>query len=156
MAVKEIQEVSPSLVEAVGKLLPQLSSSSPTLTEQELADFLAQEGVYLFAFIDEGAEDEGEDGIAPDNADAILGMLTLATFTIPTGTRAWIEDVVVDSAARGQGAGQALVEAAIKKAEEVGAVSVDLTSRPTREAANRLYVRAGFEPRVTNVYRYKL
>ena len=156
MSVKEVKEVSPSLVKAVGHLLPQLSSSAPTLTEEQLDTFLNQEGVYLFAFINENAEDVGEEGVAPENADDILGMLTLATFTIPTGTRAWIEDVVVDGAARGQGAGQALVEAAIQKAEEVGAVSVDLTSRPTREAANRLYVRAGFEPRVTNVYRYKL
>lgn len=156
MAVKEIKEVSPSLVKAVGHLIPQLSSSAPELTEEEISAFLSQEGVYLFAFIDENADDVGEEGLAPENADDVLGILTLATFTIPTGTRAWIEDVVVDAAARGQGAGQGLVEAAIEKAEEVGAVSVDLTSRPTREAANRLYVRAGFEPRVTNVYRYKL
>ena len=81
-------------------------------------------------------------------------MLTLATFVIPTGKRAWIEDVVVDSAARGQGAGRALVEAAIAHAKQIGAKSVDLTSRPSREAANRLYVRSGFTARQTNVYRY--
>ena len=75
---------------------------------------------------------------------ASLGMLTLATFTIPTGLRAWVEDVVVDGEARGQGAGQALVEAAVEHAGKLGARTVDLTSRPTREAANRLYRRAGF------------
>ena len=160
MAVKEIQEVTPALVEAMANLLPQLSSSANALSEQEIADFLSQPDVFLFAFLsdeDENAPNEGGDTLeGPDDAGQILGMLTLATFTIPTGKRAWVEDVVVDAAARGQGAGQALIEAAIEKAKKVGAVSVDLTSRPTREAANRLYVRAGFEPRVTNVYRYKL
>ena len=81
-------------------------------------------------------------------------MLTLATFTIPTGLRAWVEDVVVDAAARGQGAGHALVETAVAHAHKLGARTVDLTSRPSREAANRLYRSAGFEQRETNVYRF--
>lgn len=89
----------------------------------------------------------------PDS-DQIVGMLSLATFTIPTGMRAWIEDVVVDEAARGHGAGAALVEAACAYASELGAKSIDLTSRPSREAANRLYQRCGFALRETNVYRY--
>ena len=97
----------------------------------------------------------------PDSADAsgarpILGMLSLAVFEIPTGVRAWIEDVVVDSGARGHGAGLALVEAALEHAKGIGARTVDLTSRPSREAANRLYRRAGFVQRETNVYRVAL
>ena len=77
-------------------------------------------------------------------------------FPIPTGTRAWIEDVVVDEAARGSGVGAALNQAALDHARARGAKTVDLTSRPSREAANRLYQRLGFEPRETNVYRYEL
>lgn len=88
--------------------------------------------------------------------DDVIGMLTLATFPIPTGIRAWIEDVVVAAAARGSGAGMALVEAAVDRARELGARTVDLTSRPSREAANRLYQRAGFEQRDTNIYRLRL
>ena len=84
----------------------------------------------------------------------ILGALTLVTFRIPTGLRAWIEDVVVDDAARGKGVGAALNNRAIELAAEHGARTVDLTSRPSREAANRLYQRLGFERRETNVYRY--
>ena len=77
-------------------------------------------------------------------------------FPIPTGTRAWIEDVVVDEAARGSGMGAALNQAALDHARLRGAKTVDLTSRPSREAANRLYQRLGFEPRETNVYRLTL
>ena len=83
-------------------------------------------------------------------------MLTLAAFQIPTGVRAWIEDVVVDAAARGSGAAAALVQAALDHSAELGARTVDLTSRPDREAANRLYLRMGFETRRTNVYRRTL
>jgi ribosomal protein S18 acetylase RimI-like enzyme len=86
----------------------------------------------------------------------IVGMLTLATFQSPTGVRAWIEDVVVEGAARGSGVAAALVQAALERAAELGARTVDLTSRPDREAANRLYLRLGFEIRQTNVYRRTL
>jgi ribosomal protein S18 acetylase RimI-like enzyme len=86
----------------------------------------------------------------------VIGTLTLALFRIPTGVRAWIEDVVVDEAARGRGAGEALTREALRLAEEAGARTVDLTSRPEREAANRLYQRLGFERRSTSVYRLEL
>ena len=87
---------------------------------------------------------------------AIVGSLTLVLVRIPTGLRAIIEDVVVDEQCRGQGVGRALNEAALELARDAGAVTVDLTSRPSREAANRLYLSLGFEVRDTNVYRYKL
>ena len=88
--------------------------------------------------------------------ESIMGTLTLALFRIPTGVRAWIEDVVVDEAARGSGIGEALNRKALDLAKESGARTVDLTSRPSRQAANRLYQRMGFKPRGTNVYRYSL
>ena len=77
-------------------------------------------------------------------------------FRIPTGVRAWIEDVVVDGDARGRGVGEALNRHALDRARMLGAKTVDLTSRPSREAANRLYQRIGFVPRETNVYRFDL
>ncbi len=86
----------------------------------------------------------------------LYGSLTLVIFPIPTGIRAWIEDVVVDSEARGKGVGRTLNEAALGIARQAGATTVDLTSRPSREAANRLYKRIGFHQRETNVYRIDL
>jgi ribosomal protein S18 acetylase RimI-like enzyme len=85
-----------------------------------------------------------------------VGSLTLAMFRIPTGVRAWIEDVVVDESARGRGVGEALTQEALGRARAAGARTVELTSRPSREAANRLYLRLGFEVRDTNVYRFSL
>ncbi|MGO1637499.1 GNAT family N-acetyltransferase [Ancrocorticia populi] len=140
MSIELVTESTPELVTAVNNLIPQLSSSTPPLSAATVESFVNQESVYLFIY---------------RQNSAILGMLTLATFDIPTGKRAWIEDVVVDDAARGNGAGQALVEAAVKHAQAIGSKSVDLTSRPSREAANRLYQRAGFGLRETNVYRYQ-
>lgn len=151
MAVEVIKEKTPELVSALENLIPQLSRSSPMMTDAELRDFLAQPAVYLFGFRSDRDAIEGESGENP-----ILGLLTLVTFDIPTGRRAWVEDVVVDEAARGQGAGRALVDAALEKALELGVRTVDLTSRPHREAANRLYRRCGFEERETNIYRYQL
>ena len=125
--------------EAFDRLLPQLSSSAQPLSREEIQKLLAQECLHLVCALDEN--------------DRILGMLSLVVFDIPTGRRAWIEDVVTDQAARGQGVGQSLVDAAVEHARELGAKTVDLTSRPTREAANRLYRRVGFLQRETNVYR---
>ena len=64
--------------------------------------------------------------------------------------------MIVDSAQRGKGLGEALTREALRVAQEAGATTVDLTSRPSREAANRLYQRIGFQRRETNVYRYNL
>lgn len=143
MAVELVREYTVELKQAFDELLPQLSSSAKPLSEMQIREFVEQPAVYLFVFRNE------QDG-------KISGMLSLATFSIPTGVRAWIEDVVVDGAVRGQGAGGALVEAAVKHAQLIGAKTVDLTSRPSREAANRLYQRCGFQLRETNVYRYSL
>jgi len=90
------------------------------------------------------------------NDTGIVGTLTLVLFRSPSGAGGWIEDVVVDESARGQGAGEALVEAAIALARRANSRTVDLTSNPNREGANRLYIRCGFEQRVTNVYRFSL
>lgn len=134
-------EVTDELVEAFVRLTPQLSSSSPPPTREQLTEIVASPATHLL--------------IARDDQGRIVGSLTLVLFRIPTGLRAWIEDVVVDGEARGQGVGEALNRFAIDVAAERGARSVDLTSRPSREAANRLYRRLGFEPRDTNVYRYQ-
>ena len=144
MATELLTETTDEVVALMQELIPQLSRSSKPLTAEQTAEFIAQDGVYLFGFRSESEENKGK----------LLGMLSLATFKIPTGLRAWIEDVVVDEAARGQGAGQALVEAAVAHAKELGCRTVDLTSRPSREAANRLYKRCGFKLRETNVYRF--
>jgi ribosomal protein S18 acetylase RimI-like enzyme len=140
----EAVEVTPELVSAFERLIPQLSSSNPAPTETELAAICESEASVLLIAVDREAE------------DLILGSLTLAWFRIPTGVRAWIEDVVVDEAARGHGVGDLLNRAALDRARELGAKTVDLTSRPSREAANRLYQRIGFIARDTNVYRFTL
>lgn len=152
MSVELIEQSSPELVAAMERLIPQLSRSAKPLTAQQTQALVDQDSVYLFVFRTD------KPVIAADGneveAGTILGMLSLATFAIPTGVRAWVEDVVVEAGTRGMGAGQQLVEAAVAHAQKIGARTVDLTSRPSREAANRLYRRCGFELRETNVYRY--
>lgn len=136
------------LLAACHRLVPQLSSSSAPLTAAELGEIVGSPSTVLFV-----AREVGATRTAPG---PVLGLLTLAIFRIPTGVRAWIEDVVVDGAARGRGVGEALNRAALDEARRRGARTVDLTSRPSREAANRLYRRIGFAARDTNVYRFDL
>jgi len=144
--VREVVEVDDRLVSAMARLNPQLSSSSPPPDAGALAAIVDSEASTLLVAEDPTVEGE----------PAILGSMTLVVFRIPTGLRAWIEDVVVDGSARGRGVGEALNRAAIDRARAAGATTVDLTSRPSREAANRLYRRLGFEQRATNVYRLDL
>ncbi len=144
--VRVASAASPELAETFARLIPQLSSSSPPPTQAELQAIIDHEACHLLLASESG-----------DTSDAgVLGSLTLVLFPIPTGGRAWIEDVVVDDAARGKGVGDSLNRHALALAAEFGAKTVDLTSRPSREAANRLYVRLGFELRQTNCYRYTL
>ena len=133
------QDVTDDVVKAFERLLPQLSRSAPALDAGGLRELVAWPGNRMLI-----ARVDGE----------IVGTLTLVTFPIPTGLRAWIEDVVVDSAARGHGVGAALTREAVRLAEADGARTVDLTSRPSREEANRLYERLGFQLRDSKVYRY--
>ena len=137
--VEVVEEVGDELVDAVRRLIPQLSSSVAAPGPDWLERTVAFPGNRL---------------LIARSAGAIVGMLTLVLFPIPTGMRARIEDVVVDEAARGQGIGTALTLEALRLAEAGGARTVDLTSRPGREAANRLYQRLGFRQRDSRVYRH--
>ena len=129
------------LLTSLNQLVPQLSSSASPLTSNDVEALIANPAVSVFVAKNEGT---------------IVGTLTLVVFPIPSGLRAWIEDVVVDEGARGLGAGVALTEAAVAESMRRGAKSIDLTSRPSREAANAMYVKLGFEQRETNVYRLGL
>jgi ribosomal protein S18 acetylase RimI-like enzyme len=142
--VAEVTEVTSDIVGAFDRLVPQLSKSNSPPTWDELDAMARSQASILLVARD------------PDRRGEIVGSLTLALFRIPTGLRAWIEDVVVDESARGRGVGEALNRAALDRARAAGARTVDLTSRPSREAANRLYQRLGFTERETNVYRIEL
>jgi ribosomal protein S18 acetylase RimI-like enzyme len=137
--IEIVEHPTDELVEAFGRLLPQLSSVNPP-DLAELAAVMAGDSTVFVARVD------GE----------IVGTLTLVMYRIATGLKAWIEDVVVDEAARGHGVGEALNMAALDEARRRGAKAISLTSRPSRSAANRLYQRIGFSARDTNVYRYDL
>ena len=136
MRIERVTEATEELVEALARLIPQLSSSAPP-TLDELRDLVACDRTHLL--------------VARDGED-IVGSLTLALYRIPTGLRGVVEDVVVDEAARGRGVGEALTLEALGIGRRAGARSISLTSRPAREAANRLYRRLGFEQKETNVY----
>src|SRR5438270_13832749 len=142
VTIEEASAVNDELVDAFARLTPQLSRSNPAPTREQLDEIVRSEASHLL--------------VARDDAGAIVASLTLVLFRIPTAVRAWIEDVVVDEAARGQGIGEALNREALRLAGEGDAKTVDLTSRPSREAANRLYQRLGFKQRDTNVYRLEL
>jgi ribosomal protein S18 acetylase RimI-like enzyme len=133
-------EATTELVDGLARILPQLSSSPPPTLEEVRLIVDNPESVLFVARLD----------------GVIVGSLTLIFYRIPTGLKAWIEDVVVDGEARGHGIGESLNRAALDEARRRGAKAVSLTSRPSREAANRLYQRIGFTVRDTNVYRYDL
>jgi ribosomal protein S18 acetylase RimI-like enzyme len=141
LEIRPAERVDDELVAAFADLIPQLSSSSPPPEADDLAAIVDSPDSVLFVARVDGA---------------IVGSLTLAFYRIPTGLKAWIEDVVVDAAARGHGVGEALNRAAIAEAAHRGAKNVSLTSRSSRESANRLYVRLGFELYETNLYRYSI
>jgi ribosomal protein S18 acetylase RimI-like enzyme len=140
--VEEARAVDDELVDAFARLIPQLSRSNAPPTRAELDEIARSQASRLL--------------VARDDTGTIVGSLTLVLFRIPTAIRAWIEDVVVDESARGRGVGEALNREALRVAADAGARTVDLTSRPSREAANRLYQRLGFRQRDTNVYRIEL
>jgi ribosomal protein S18 acetylase RimI-like enzyme len=139
VTVEVLSEITDEVTAAFARLLPQLSSSAALLDEDALRRLVAHEANTI---------------LIARTPDAIVGTLTLVIFPNPTGLRAHIEDVVVDGSSRGQGIGAALTQEALRLAQAAGARTVDLTSRPDRTSANRLYQRLGFEARDSQVYRF--
>jgi ribosomal protein S18 acetylase RimI-like enzyme len=137
--VEVLGKVTSEAVEAFDRLLPQLSGSARPLDASSLGAIVGTSANTLLL-----ARSDGR----------ISGALTLVMFPIPTGLRAWIEDVVVDEAARGQGIGETLTLEALRLAQQAGARTVDLTSRPSRAAAGRLYQRIGFQERESRLFRF--
>lgn len=140
VSVTEVQAATPEVIAAFARLLPQLSTSAAEVTSADLEAMVSSDASHVL--------------VATDDDGTILGSMTLVVFRIPTGVRAWIEDVVVDEAARGKGVGEALNRSALDLAYRLGSRTVDLTSRPSRVAANQLYRKLGFEQRDTNIYRH--
>jgi ribosomal protein S18 acetylase RimI-like enzyme len=140
--ISELTETSSSVLQSINELLPQLSSSAQVISMDRLSELVESDNTIIFL----GTDDNGQ----------ILGMLSLIVMKIPTGNKAWIEDVVVDQSARGKGMGKALMDHALERAKELAVKSVDLTSRPSRETANMLYQSLGYQIRETNVYRHKI
>jgi ribosomal protein S18 acetylase RimI-like enzyme len=138
MHIIEIKSNAVPVLNALNDLLPQLSASPERLTEDELLEIIQSDRTHLLM-----AEED----------DRYIGSLTLVLFRIPSGTRARIEDLIVQKTARGRGVGRSLVQKAIEMADAFGAEAIDLTTHPSREAANTLYKKLGFEIRETNAYR---
>ncbi len=177
ISISEATQPNVLPLDSINYLLSSLSPNAPAITNDVLRELIEEPTTRLLlatinapsvkerssggGVVGGGATAGGdgrssEGGTAGEDEEKIVGMLTLALFRIPSGVRAWIEDVVVDTEARGRGIGAALVRRAIEIAQESGARTVDLTSRPSREAANKLYQKLGFEQRSTNVYRYTI
>jgi ribosomal protein S18 acetylase RimI-like enzyme len=139
--IEIVEHVTPELADAFARLVPQLSRSAAVPDSEALTRLISSDAITVL--------------VARSGPD-VAGSLTLVMFPLPTGTRAWIEDVVVDESARGQGIGEALTVRALELARQAGARTVDLTSRPSRAAAGRLYERVGFQLRDSRLYRYSL
>ena len=142
MQIDIVTHADGELFDAFQRLIPQLTNNNPPPSLNDLADLVRDASSTLM--------------VARDDQGVIIGALTLTVYRVPTGIRSIIEDVIVDTSARGQGIGDALMKYAINLAREKGAQNISLTSNPMREAANRLYLRAGFKKRETNAYQYKL
>ena len=139
--IQIVQTADEELYDAFQRLIPQLTNNNPPPSLNNLTDLVRDASSTLM--------------VARDDHDKIVGALTLTVYRVPTGIRSIIEDVIVDTSARGQGIGDSLMKYAINLAREKGAQNISLTSNPLREAANRLYLRVGFKKRETNAYQYK-
>lgn len=141
ISIKEVSSCDDPLVPFLLKLLPQLSSSALVPSDEQVRVLLTQESTTVLA--------------ATDGRN-VFGTTTLVTYVTLTGVRCRVEDVVVSSEARGRGLGRQMTAKAVEHARSAGARTIDLTSRPTRKAANSMYQSMGFELRDSNTYRLAL
>jgi ribosomal protein S18 acetylase RimI-like enzyme len=138
ISISIADHLTPSELQQIETLLPQLSTSARFDSERVLS-LLEARNAHLFV-----ARESGR----------IVGMATLVTAPLVTGWHGSIEDVVVDQSTRGRGIARLLLDAIIEESERRGLSKLDLTSRPSRESALRLYESVGFVRRDTNVLRF--
>jgi len=136
MRIERVSSPTAELVDTIARLLPQLSEARTPPTLEQLREVCASQTLL----------------VARDEDGAILGTLTFVLYRVSSGLKARIEDVIVDSSARGRGVGEALTREGMRLANEAGVLMLELTSMPYRQAANRLYKRLGFVRKPTNVY----
>lgn len=139
MNIYKLEKITPNVIQDFNRLIPQLSEDCNLPTFKDLEDIINSECTNLFV-----VEENNE----------IIGTLSLVFNKIPTGKKTWIEDVVVDKTFRGKGIGKELILFAIKYAKNNNLASINLTSNPERESANKLYQKLNFFKRKTNVYRF--
>jgi GNAT superfamily N-acetyltransferase len=139
--VELVTEATPEVYAALERLLPQLNSKLTLPPFERLEAIVADPSVALL--------------VARDG-DEIVGTATVIVYTTPFWIKARLDEVVVDESARGKGVGAALVTACLDIARTKGAQVAELQSGVSREAANRLYPRMGFERRESNLYRMVL
>jgi ribosomal protein S18 acetylase RimI-like enzyme len=137
MRIEQVSEASEELLDAIHRLLPQLTEARTPPTLEQLAQTVSGQTM-LVAF--------------DDATGTVIGTLTLVTYRVSSGLKGRLEDVIVDASARGQGVGDALVREGMARASAAKVLMLELTSMPYRESANRLYKRLGFVRKPTNVY----
>ena len=143
MEIIQVFQITPDIVIAFERLVPQLTDNHPPPTESDLNYLISSDATKLLVARE------------TDVSESIVGALTLVIYRVPTGVRARVEDVIVERTMRGKGIGESLVERALEMAKSAGADGVALTSNPRRQAANRLYRRLGFKRWETNLYFYE-
>lgn len=142
ITISELKQIDKNTLNGINELLPQLSSSASHLSPERLRGLIESSSTLIL--------------VAKNENQEVFGMLSLVVVEIPTGTKCWIEDVVVDTKARGQGLGKSLMKHAHDHAISIGAKCVDLTSRASRKEANQLYQSLDYQKRDTNVYRFQI
>ena len=141
MRIEAATQATQELLDALTSLLPQLNPQLKPVTMERLSRVIDDPATTLLVVREDAR---------------IVGAAAVLVYATPAYVKARIEDVVVDEHARGKGVGEALVRRCITVARERGAEIVELQSARSREVANRLYPRLGFELRESNLYRLNL
>jgi ribosomal protein S18 acetylase RimI-like enzyme len=157
MHIERVTQVDDALVAAFARLLPQLSLPGPQAAHPPQLGLPGPQAAHPpdRAHLEAMVGDPRSFLLLARDPD-VVGTLTLTVFPLPTGLSAQINAVVVDEAARGRGIGEALTHEAVRLARAAGVYRVMLTSRDTRKAAHRMYLRAGFEQLGSHVFRLLL
>lgn len=138
--IVELNTITDAQEQEVIRLMGELDRSINVTAEMVRRSVEAQ-GTHFFAVVD---------------GEHIIGCASLCVFESPTGRKASIEDVVVSSGYRGKHLGKQLMEYIIDYARTLAPINLQLTSRPERAEANRLYQSLGFQRRETNAYRMEI
>ena len=139
VSILKASEVNENLSKQVKALFGELNSE---INQIDLATLFNPKNDIVFAYCMDG--------------EKLAGMALMCNYTVISGYKGWVEDVVVAHNYRGKGLGRKLMNRLLEEGKKKGLSEILLFSNEKRQAAISLYKSLDFKQKHSGLYILKM